>query len=339
MTSFHSIGDLSRSYQLRLGQNGLRTKLDRLTQEMISGVKSDIPKALGGDLAGISHIESRLQLLTTFQQNASEAQNRLTTMQAALEQVYGVVDDLGPRLLSEPNISGEHDLRARADSTKQDFRSMFSVLNTSIGGQYLFAGSRTDSAPLGSFDVMLAELTSTVAGVTTAADIADRIDAWFDAPAGMGGFADRIYQGDDNGSTRFSISPDRQIDKSLTANSTALRDTLKGMAIIAYASEAGAAIDTATLRDLFSEAGTRLLKGAAGLISAQADLGRQQAIVTQAQTRNSAETAALSIARTNLIGADPFETVTTLEETEAKIQSLYAITARLSRLNLTDYLS
>ncbi|MEF9606351.1 flagellar hook protein, partial [Paracoccus sp. PXZ] len=91
MTSFHSIGDLSRSYQLRLGQHGLKTRLDRLTQEMMTGLKSDIPKALGGDVSGISHIESRLKLLTTFQQNAAEAQNRLAGMQAALEQIHAVV--------------------------------------------------------------------------------------------------------------------------------------------------------------------------------------------------------------------------------------------------------
>lgn len=51
MTSFHSIGDLSRSYQLRLGQHGLKTRLDRLTQEMMTGLKSDTPKALGGDVS------------------------------------------------------------------------------------------------------------------------------------------------------------------------------------------------------------------------------------------------------------------------------------------------
>ncbi len=339
MTPFHSIGDLSRSYQLRLGQQGLKARLDRLTQEMMTGVKSDIPKALAGDLSGISHIESRLKLLTTFQQNTSEAQNRLAGMQAALGQIQAVVDDLGPSVLTERNILEEQDLRARADSIKRDFQSMFETLNTTTAGQYLFGGNRTDSPALGSFETMLAELNTAVAGATTAATIASRIDAWFDAPQGTGGFSDTVYQGDDDGSTRFSISPEHRIDSNLSANSAELRDTLKGMAVMAYASEAGSAIDDATLRDLFSEAGGRLAKATLGLTTARADLGRQQAAVTQAQARNSAETTTLSIARTNMIGADPAEAVTALEETEAKIQSLYAITVRLSRLSLTDYLS
>lgn len=339
MSSFNSIGDLSRSYQLRLGQYGLKTRLDRLTQEVMTGIKSDIPKALGGDVSGIAHIDSRLKMLATFQQNASEAHGRFAGMQAAVEQIQTLVEDLGPKLLSEPNILSEGDLRARTADITRSFRLMFNTLNTNIGGRFLFAGSRADTAPLGSFDAMLAELGNVTAGATTAADIASSIDAWFDAPAGAGGFADTIYMGAHTGSTQFSVSPDHQTGSPLTANAAELRDTLKGMAIMAHASAAGAAIDEATLRELFSEAGARLVKATAGLTHAQADLGQRQAVVTQAQTRNAAEVATLSIARLNLIGADPYETATALQETETGIQSLYALTARLSRLTLTDYMS
>lgn len=339
MTSFNSIGDLSRSFQLRLGQSSLKSRLDTLTQEMMSGVKSDIPKALGGDLTKISHIESRLTMLGAFQSNVSEAQAQFQGMQNMLENMQKSVDALGPDLLVQAGRAGENDLRAQLGDVTQSFRSMFNALNTSVAGRHLFAGSRTDTAPLGNFDAMLTALDGAVAGASTAADITNRIDAWFDAPAGGGGFADTIFQGDDTGSTRLSVSPDQQVSMSLTANSPALRDTLKGMAIMAYAADAGTAIDASTLRDLFTEAGSRLVKGSTGLIGAQADLGRRQAIVAQAQTRNTAETTALSVARSNLISADPYETATALQETEAHIESLYALTARLSRLNLTDYLS
>ncbi|SIQ75544.1 flagellar hook-associated protein 3 FlgL [Paracoccus thiocyanatus] len=339
MSSFHSIGDLSRSYQLRLGQHGLKTRLDRLTEELMTGVKADIPKALAGDISGLAHIESRMKMLQTFQQNASEGQNRFTTMQSVLERMQSVVDELGPRLLSEPSIASDQDLRNRADNARQDFQSMLTALNTSSGGQYLFSGSKSDSAPIGALTAMLADLNAAVAGATTAAGIAGRIDAWFDSAPGSGGFADTFYQGDDSGDTRFLISPDRHINSKLTANSSELRDTLKGMAIITYASEAGAAISTDTLRELFSEAGARLVKATITLTSARSDLGQQQAAITQAQARNAAEITALSLARTNMVGADPYETTTALEETEARIQSLYALTARLSKLSLTDYLS
>lgn len=58
MTSFNSVGDQSRSYQLRLSQHLLKSKLDRLTKEVATGLKTDIPLALNGDLARISHVDS-----------------------------------------------------------------------------------------------------------------------------------------------------------------------------------------------------------------------------------------------------------------------------------------
>lgn len=339
MTSFNSIGDLSRAFQLRLGQASLKARLDQLTQESISGVKTDVPKALGGDLQKISHIENRLSMINAFQLNASEAQTQFQAMQTALESVKGTVDDLGPSLLTQAGGADENDLRSQLGGIENNFRSIFNTLNTNVAGRYLFSGSRSDNAPLGNFDDMMSALGTAVSGATTASDIAARIDAWFDAPAGGSGFLDTTFQGSDSGRTDLSVSPDSQVSMGLTANSPTMRDTLKGMAIMAYASEAGAAIDGSTLRDLFTEAGSRLAKGSTGLINAAADLGRRQASVTQAQTRNAAEVTALSVARSNLINADPYETATALEETESKIESLYALTARLSRLNLTDYLS
>lgn len=158
MTSFNSIGDLSRTFQLRLGQSSLKSRLDQLTQEMMTGIKTDVPKALGGDLHKISHIEGRLAMLSSFQLNASEAQAQFQAMQTALESIKDTVDDLGPSLLTQAGGSDENQLRSQLGGIEQNFRSMFSTLNTNVAGRYLFSGSRSDTAPLGSFDDMMTAL-------------------------------------------------------------------------------------------------------------------------------------------------------------------------------------
>ena len=339
MTNFNSIGDLSRSFQLRLGQSSLKTRLDQLTQESISGVKTDVPKALGGDLLKISHIEARLTMLNSFQLNAAEAQTQLQSMQTALESINGTVQKLGPTLLTQAGGYDENDLRSQLGGFEQSFRSMFNTLNTNVAGRYIFSGTRSDTAPLANFDDMISAASASVGGATTATDIVTLIDAWFDAPLGGGGYLDTTFQGSDAGSTNLAVSPDSDVSVTLTANSPELRDTLKGMAILAYASQAGSSIDGSTLRDLFTAAGSKLVQANTGLIRAAADIGTRQALVEQAKTRNAAEVTTVSVTRSNLINADPYETATALEETEAKIEALYALTARLSRLNLTDYLS
>ncbi|WP_347267850.1 flagellin [Paracoccus sp. (in: a-proteobacteria)] len=337
--SLVSVSDLSRNHRLRLDQSALKNRLERLTTEVTSGVKSDIAAALGGDLSQISHIESRLTLLTTYRQNASEAEAFLDSMQTVLEGMQTSADELGPSLLSEASTASDDSLRIRADEVAQRLRSLINAINTDTGGRYHFSGSRTDTPPLQGFDSVLANLNTAVAGATTSNDIIDRIDDWFDAPVGGGGFADLAYQGDSASTPESPVSPDRQVSTVLAATAPELRETLKGMAIMAFAAQSGSSMGTSTLRDMFSAAGSRLATGSRDLTALRAGLGQRQAAVSQAQTRNAAETSTLSIARTTLTSADPFETATALQEVEIRIQSLYAITARLSRLSLMDYLS
>jgi flagellar hook-associated protein 3 FlgL len=46
----------------------------------------------------------------------------------------------------------------------------------------------------------------------------------------------------------------------------------------------------------------------------------------------------LETGRQSLIGADPYESATRLQETQARLEALYTITARTARLSLTEYL-
>lgn len=338
MTSFNSVGDQSRSYQLRLSQYLLKSKLDALTKEVATGIKNDIPLALNGDLSRISHIESRLTILATYQQNASEAKTMFEGLQVALGRVQTSVNSLGPSVLSEASMSPDSILRMRASQISEDFRSIFISLNTNVAGRYILSGSRTDTAPLGSFDDMVTELNMAVSGATTADDIVTQIENWFDAPEGSGGFTDTIYRGNNSGNAQISISNERTVGTKLTANSQELRNTMKGMAILTYVAEFGAGLDSATVRELFTASGEKLISADTDLTIARSMIGLQETATAQTQTQNAAEGTSLSIARSTLISADPYETATALQETEASIQNLYTLTARLSRLKLTDYL-
>ncbi|KGJ19555.1 hypothetical protein IX55_09810 [Paracoccus sanguinis] len=64
----------------------------------------------------------------------------------------------------------------------------------------------------------------------------------------------------------------------------------------------------------------------------------QQESIDQALARNVAEGSALSIARSDILAADPYQTASELTQTEANLQNLYALTARMTKLSLTDYI-
>ena len=69
-----------------------------------------------------------------------------------------------------------------------------------------------------------------------------------------------------------------------------------------------------------------------------ARVGTVQAQIAAAQTRNTAEESALSITRAGIISADPYDAATRLEDLQTRIEALYLVTARVSRLSLADYL-
>jgi flagellar hook-associated protein 3 FlgL len=46
----------------------------------------------------------------------------------------------------------------------------------------------------------------------------------------------------------------------------------------------------------------------------------------------------LEIARADLVAIDPFEAATRMEAAQTQLETLYSVTARLSRLSLVDFL-
>ncbi|MDT1063101.1 flagellin [Paracoccus sp. CPCC 101403] len=337
MTNFNSISDLSRAFQMRLGQSSLKARVATLSEESATGVKADIPKALGGDLGRITQIESRLTLLDTHARNLAEAQSFLGAAQSGLENIQSRASATGTVLLSDALVSSEASLNVYLNKAPGDLRAVIDSLNSAVAGRYVFAGSRTEQAPVVGYDAMMAQISAAVGGATTAADILAGIDAYFDAPAGGGGFADTGYLGNDTGNAAIAISPETRIAPPITASSQDLRAALKGFAIMAYAAEAGG-LDHSTRRELSRAAGGFLVQGEMDLTEARTLTGVGEEKVAQAITSNQAERSALQVARNGLIAADPYETATALQEAEAQIETLYAITARLSKLSLADYL-
>ena len=50
------------------------------------------------------------------------------------------------------------------------------------------------------------------------------------------------------------------------------------------------------------------------------------------------EATALGLARADLIAVDGYDAASRLKETETRLQTIYALTARLSELSLANYL-
>lgn len=332
-----SVGDLARATLLRQASGQLKSRLATLTQEAATGLKADVPAATNGQMGRLAQVQARLSALAAHGRNAALAQAELGGLQAAMGGLEAIAADMGPSLQTASTMGDDTSLSIRAREAGQDFRSAVRLLNTDVGGRYLLSGTAVDRPPLSGPEEILAAAKAQVAGLISPADIASAIGAWFDAPAGAGGFADSRFHGNTD-AREVAVSPDVTVRQDLGALDPSFRGLLKGLAMAALADDADLGMTRDGKAALLAEGGRQVSSAGTALTARRAEVGLLEETVERASTRNAAETTAMSLARSDILAADPYETATALTQAEANLQNLYALTARLSRLSLTDYL-
>ncbi|MFV0491500.1 MAG: flagellin [Pseudorhodobacter sp.] len=330
-----SIGDMAQAFLLRQQMTALKQASQTAATEVASGRTTDISRHRGGDIGPIVAIETTLQRLEGFRQATSETAQRAAQMQSTLDTIRDLVGELPMQLLSFETMASPESRNAITTQARDRFDSVVRALNTAPAGKTLFAGVETEGPALTDADSILdmLETAITTAGATDAADIISVIDGWFGDPAG---FSTLGYLGG-AGTTAVPISPEDRVELGTTAADPALRDTLKSLATAALL-ERGIASDTTIADTIAHHAGEGLLQGNANRIELAARIGLAEGRIEQAINRNKAETTALQISLNDMLSVDPYDAAARLKETQSQLENLYAVTARISRLRLVDFL-
>lgn len=329
-----SLGDMARSFMLRRHTVDLKQNLQRLTDEVATGRVSDTAARVSGDLVPISGIDASLARLKGYSAVTSEAGLFAGAMQTALSTIDGLASSLSNSLISTSTGGSDALIDAAGKDADQKLQTALSVLNTRFGDRTLFAGTQTTAAATVNSDTLLAALAAAVTGAVSAQDVETAVTHWFEDPAGYDALA---YQGGEPLSA-LAIAPGEDAKIDVTAKDPALRDTIKGLAMAALLNHGVLAGESTGRQDLARRAGLTLLENKSDRTNVAARLGLVESQIDTATTRNSNEISALQIARNGITEADPYETASRLDETEAQLEKIYALTARLSRLSLLDYL-
>jgi flagellar hook-associated protein 3 FlgL len=329
---------MAQTFQMRRHNVQLQKHLSQLTSELTSGVKNDAAKAVSGDFKALASIDRSLRLLESYHSTTSEAALFTQTLQNVFEITQSLTTDVAPSLLSVATNGNPTMVEIAAGDARQKFFSVVGAINTQVGDRYLLSGTSTDQKPITDASEILNELMLAVNGQTTAAGVASAVTAWFDAPPGGGGYLDTVYGGSSTTLSPFHIAEGETASLDITAADPAIRNTLKGLALAAVVAEGVLPGDFAGHALLTKTAGEKLLASNDQLAILRARIGTVEGHIDEVATRNSAHRSALEIARTEIIAADPYETASALEAVQTQIETLYSLTARLSRLTLADYL-
>lgn len=329
-----SIGDLARSMMLQRHTNTAKSDLVRLTHVLATGRHADQAAEVRGDLGPLAAIEGAIARLGVWQQAASTLSGQLGAMQTALGAVNGIGEAQAQNLLRLGSGVRAEQVNLAAADARDHLDAALGVLNSRHAGVSVFAGTRSDGPAVVGAEVLLDALLPQVAGAATAAEARDVVLAWFDDPAG---FASQGYLG---GPARaaIGIGPNSAAGAGVTGADPAIRDTLAGLAMAALL-DRGLFAGQPVARQELAEMGGEVLAGnAEARIHLAAGIGSTEQRLAEMQTRNAAEQSALGIARSGLISADPYATAADLESARVQLETLFAITSRLSGMSLLGYL-
>lgn len=325
-----TIGSQALPAQLQRSALALRAEVQRHSQEMTTGRTADTARHLRGNLGALGVLESRMARIAAQTPALAAATQAAEAAQAGLarlaERGNAVWTGLLPLGTGEPAPEA---LARAGQAARAGLDDMLSAVAAETAGRALFAGTQSGRAPLPGAGVLMAGIASLVTGAASAEEIAARVDQAFDDPAGL--FAS-LYAGGDP----LPLGPEGAALP--TAADPGVKGMLRHAVLGALLADTAAVPGLDTRRGLAGLAIARYPAAAERLTDTQARLGDAEARLAGARTRLSAEGDALERARSDLIGADPYEAAGRLDEARARLEALYVVTARVARLSLTEYL-
>lgn len=329
-----SIGDLARGLVLQRQTGLLKAEVARLSSELASGRVADPGRAVRGDMGLLAALDSAVARNAATRGAVADAARLTGMMQTALETVDRAAQGLAEALPSLGPSPSPQTVENTGRDARARFGAVVGALNARDGARSLFAGAATGGPALSGADAMFASLQGAVAasGAASPEAVADAVRAWFEDPAG---FATLGYRGSPSGIGPVPLGSTGTTTIDVTAADPALRQTLAGLAIAAFAAEPGSA---ALRAGLLAEAQLTLAGAVAARAEMRGDLGRIEGRLQEGEVALGAEAAALTTARSGLVEADPYAAATALETAQTRIETLYAMTARVSRLTLADFL-
>lgn len=328
-----SVGDASLTNILARQGADLRSQVQRAAQEVATGKHADISATLRGDLTPLLAIDASLSRLSAYGSTATDAAVQTAAQQSAMTGMSQLTNGISTALMGTTDVSTVAQVNTLASDARGRLASVIGLLNAQTGGRAVFSGVDTDTPPLGSSDDLLAALETAAVGATTADQVATAVTTWFDDPLGFGAF----YQGG-AGLAPIPIAAGETADVSTTAMDPAIRETLAGLAMAALLDRGALPGDPQERARLAATAGLSLTRSEEDRVTLAARIGTVEAQIETARTRNGAEETALGILRSDIGSVDPYEAATRLENVRAQLESLYLVTARVSRLSLTEYI-
>lgn len=345
------------SYFMRSNVAETTSQLQRASAELASGRRADIFADLGSRSAVAITMRAREDDTQAYLDSNKILENKLQAMLDGMDTMRNPIDDLKVAVVlnKEKPTAAVSALQTQARAALE---TLFGTLNTRFNGEFLFAGTESQTQPMTPWetpdadtglspkdviDAIVGAGPTDVASVTAISAELDQVMSSTHANANYN-FEASFFNGTPN--LDASSQPNQRVTGRLDqgqelhygvqANDQAFRDTVKGLVMLASV-EVDQITDPDAYKAWMEEAFQSLAKGSDGLLDITAEVGFNQQLVEQSKERLTD----LSIVQTKQIGEyeniDPYEVATRLQGLQTQLQASYSITARISELTILNF--
>lgn len=282
----------------------VQSNLATLQNQISSGVKTDTFLGLVGDVEQFTGLESEIDKLNTLITNNTENISRINTSRNVMDSIIAVTDDMENLLTLRRNGAMENKLQFQ-QQMKDMRQNLTREMNATLGGRFLFGGTRTDTPPV--------------------------IDNPVPAPAEVGVPDDSYYQG---GKENMIIRPAKNFDIEfdVRADDAAFQ---KVMGAIAYSLQGDLEDDDAQIAASFD----MIKDGLEGLISLKARLDARYTVLEDINDRHEGLKVQFTNVKESLINTDILSASTELAINETILQASFQSFSRVNSLRLVDFLN
>jgi flagellar hook-associated protein 3 FlgL len=292
-------------------QSSLLCQMMRLESEMAEKQEQSATGLVSTDYADYGALSGNIVTMEAerakseeYVQNSEIVANRVDTSYSALDSMTELLAEFQVLLSSSMSNNGAEDNSLNA-SAAQVLENFSDLCNTQYNGQYLFAGTMTDTVP-----VDLSSYTAQTYPSTVSTD---------------------YYQGND-GSMEYKASNNKVIEYNQLASSEGIEKAIRAMSLAANCSEDPQdddAIEEAY--NLCNEAidGILAMQTSVSLTASEIELSIDQEIDYQLY---------LDSVITDLTSVDTAQAISDLELLQTQLEASYAVNQQLSSMSLFEYL-
>lgn len=291
-------GDVAQNNRLNSHLHATQNRMRETQVAIATGKRAQRYSEIASETGLLLHARNSQRHAAAFVATNTTTTDRINTMDAALSNVLDIAERARTLLIQrlDPSLGGDVPLESEVDSMLQEVAAQ---LNKRLGDRYLFAGSRTDTAPV--------ELPDTINGL---ADLAD------------------IYRGDD---VRLAVRAAEGVEISYGIPASDAFDLLN---VLAAMKEAHIAGDTAGLQASVDALGSAV----SSLTGLRGDLGARATRLETITETHQATAAYLAETVSRIEDTDLSSAMTSLAKDQAAIEAAYLTISRISSLSLADYL-